>query len=668
MRYSALTAALLAAFSAQAQTTTEPEQAKLSAVVVTASGFEQAVEDAPASITVVPREELEKKAYKDVTDALKDIPGVVITGGGSSSDISIRGMSSSYTMMLVDGRRQNSRETRPNSDGSGIEQGWMPPMEAIERIEVVRGPMSSLYGSDAMGGVINIITRKVPKAWGGSVRLESQQQENSASGDIYQSSFFLGGPIRNEVLGLQINGNKTRRLEDRILSGFNEQETDAGTVKFSLTPNQYHDITLEAGRTLQNRSSNPGKSRALESCRGGRCTPNTVSASKYDKNLYSLAHTGRWAVGTSNTYLQQEEIDNPGRQMNIKNTEFNSQMTMPLGNHLTTLGASWKNEKLVDKGNQLVTAQPIDTLQRYQWALFAENEWSMTDAFSLTTGLRMNRDENYGTHWTPRVYGVWAATEQLSLKGGISTGFRAPSLRAAVADWGQITGGGGDPAVIVGNPNLKPEKSTSQEIGFIWDNRSNLNSSLTVFNTDFKDKITEQRRCVDSGSNGSSITAGNCTIKGEAYKFISDRVNVDKANIRGVEATMTWNVTDAIRLATNYTFTHSTQKSGKFKGHSLNRMPKHMLNATVDWQATPAMNVWSRLNFRGATSESLGRTTMSKGTPSYAFTDVGLNYTLRKNVKLGFGIYNLFDKAVTSATHSAVYDGRRYWLQMTAGF
>ncbi|MCE6982643.1 ligand-gated channel protein, partial [Pseudomonas frederiksbergensis] len=111
---------------------------------------------APASISAITREQIENKSYRDVTDALRDVPGVVVTGGASSSDISIRGMASKYTLMLVDGKRQDSRATRPNSDGAGIEQGWMPPLEAIERIEVVRGPMSSLYGSDAMGGVINI--------------------------------------------------------------------------------------------------------------------------------------------------------------------------------------------------------------------------------------------------------------------------------------------------------------------------------------------------------------------------------------------------------------------------------------------------------------------------------------------------------------------------------
>lgn len=121
-------------------------------MVVTASGFQQKIEDSAASISVITREQLEKRAYRDVTDALKDVPGVVVTGGGSSSDISIRGMGSKYTLMLVDGKKVDSRGTRPNSDGPGIEQGWLPPLQAIERIEVVRGPMSSRYGSDAMGG------------------------------------------------------------------------------------------------------------------------------------------------------------------------------------------------------------------------------------------------------------------------------------------------------------------------------------------------------------------------------------------------------------------------------------------------------------------------------------------------------------------------------------
>jgi outer membrane receptor for ferrienterochelin and colicins len=128
-------------------------------VVVTASGFEQRIQDAPAPISVITREDLDKKFYRDLNDALVEVPGVIVTGGGDRQDISLRGMGPKYTLILIDGKRQNSRETRTNSDSTGVEGGWTPPLSAIERIEVVRGPMSSLYGSDAMGGVINIITR-----------------------------------------------------------------------------------------------------------------------------------------------------------------------------------------------------------------------------------------------------------------------------------------------------------------------------------------------------------------------------------------------------------------------------------------------------------------------------------------------------------------------------
>ncbi|MFT3800374.1 MAG: ligand-gated channel protein [Burkholderiaceae bacterium] len=634
----------------------ERESDSLDAVVVTASGFEQAVKDAPASITVVPRAELEKKAYKDVTDMLVDVPGVVITGGGSSSDISIRGMAAGYTMLLVDGRRQNSRETRPNSDGPGIEQGWLPPMEAIERIEVIRGPMSSLYGSDAMGGVVNIITRKVPNAWSGSLRAETQQQGSSRSGDIYQSSFYLGGPIKTDLLGLQLYGQKMRRNEDRFISGFNEQDVTAGTAKLSLTPNRQHDIVAEVGRTLQDRNATAGRSATTDSRTG------------YSKNLFALSHTGRWAVGTSHSYLQFDETDNPGREMRIKNTEFNSQITMPLGSHMTTLGVAYKNEQLDDQGNQMQVADPISRLERYQWALFAENEWSVTQSFALTGGVRMNHDENYGTNWTPRVYGVWHATEKLSVKGGVSTGFKAPALRSAVADWGQITGGGGDPAVIRGNPSLKPEKSVSQEIGLIWDNRQGFIGSLTAFNTDFKDKITEIRTCSDTASNGSRIETGNCTIDGTAYKFISDRVNVDEATMRGIEATGTWQASKSVRLTTSYTYTHSEQKSGAFRGQPLNKMPRHMFNATADWKVSDPLSAWARMNFRGKTSDYLSRTTMTAGTPSFTFVDLGVNYRYSRNLRFGAGVYNLFDKRVDNTLYGAVYDGRRYWLSMTASF
>ena len=115
---------------------TETDDVTLGEVVVTATGFEQQIEDAPASISIIKGEELRKRAYRDLTDALRDVEGVVVNGGANEADISIRGMGGSYTLILVDGKRQGSRDARVNGSG-GFEQSFIPPVEAIERIEAV---------------------------------------------------------------------------------------------------------------------------------------------------------------------------------------------------------------------------------------------------------------------------------------------------------------------------------------------------------------------------------------------------------------------------------------------------------------------------------------------------------------------------------------------------
>ncbi|UAN44224.1 ligand-gated channel protein [Serratia sp. JSRIV001] len=656
--YNTLTALILASLasgSALAQTE--------DTMVVTASGFQQRIQDSPATISVIPRQQLETRAYRDVTDALKDVPGVVVTGGASSSDISIRGMSSKYTLILIDGKRVDTRGTRPNSDNAGIEQGWLPPLQAIERIEVVRGPMSSLYGSDAMGGVINIITRKTSttKDWVGSLQGDATIQEDRDSGDIYQTNAYASGPLIDGLLGLRVNGLFSHRGEDHFTNGFNEQRMRSGTAVFSLTPDEKNDFDFEIGRSLQDRNSTPGKSVALENCRKGVCKPNSSSDNLYTRNNYSITHNGYYDFGNSTSYVQREETNNPGRNMKMYNTIFNTQTQFDLGSHMLNLGGQYRYEKLSDGGNQLEAADGLDQLTRWSWALFAEDEWALTNDFSLTTGIRMDRDQNYGSHWTPRMYGVWHLTEMWTVKGGVSAGYRSPDLRQSSANWGQITGGGVSNGIIVGNPNLKPEKSISEEVGILWDNQEGLNAGITLYNTDFKDKITEVRRC-----NSSEDPA--CTIGNTTYDFVSDRVNVDKANMRGIEVTTGWQITEDWKLSTNYTFTESEQKSGEFQGKALNQMPKHMINGVLDWQATEDLGLWSRVNFRSETSEYLSRTSMAVSTPSYTFVDAGVSYQALKNLQLSGGVYNILDKTVDYDHYNTTLDGRRYTVGMTYNF
>ena len=150
--------------------------------------------------------------------------------------------------------------------------------------------------------------------------------------------------------------------------------------------------------------------------------------------------------------------------------------------------------------------------------------------------------------------------------------------------------------------------------------------------------------------------------------FISDRINVDEAQMHGVEATFSWILTPSLRFNSSYTYTHSEQKTGEFKGEPLNKIPKNMFNAGLDWQITDPLGSWVRTNFRGRTSDYLSRTSIADGTPSYAFTDVGLTYRASRNLTLKAGVYNLFDKEVTDADFGAVLDGRRYNAGMTVSF
>ncbi|MFS4517867.1 TonB-dependent receptor plug domain-containing protein, partial [Delftia tsuruhatensis] len=155
---------------AHAQTADSKADTSLSTVVVTASGTAVDIKEAPASISVITREDIERKPVTSIGELLSTIPGVTggLSGTGAQSKIKLRGLPEKYTLILVDGKRQgNSAGINYRDDLGSQDLDWISP-EMIERIEVVRGPMSSLYGSDAMGGVINIITRKIGKRWSGS--------------------------------------------------------------------------------------------------------------------------------------------------------------------------------------------------------------------------------------------------------------------------------------------------------------------------------------------------------------------------------------------------------------------------------------------------------------------------------------------------------------------
>lgn len=631
----------------------------LSKVVVTAGGFSQEVKSAPASISLVSKEALDNAPFRDVTDAIKDVPGVVITGGGASQDISIRGMAPQYTLMMVDGKRQNSRGSRPNSDGSGIEQGWIPPLAAIERVEVVRGPMSSRYGSDAMGGVVNVITKKITDQWMGNVRADYTVQHNSDQGNYGNTEFYLNGPLIKETLGLQVYGKYSHRKEDKHLEETPGRDLTNIGGKLTIVPVKGQTFELEAATSTQKRIYHVGKTLAegYENKKTGQWIKNEDKTEKYTRDNFSVRYLGEFDNGiTSDLLIAHEKNNNTTRKMIVKNTEVTGNVIIPIATHTVTVGAQYRDEKLTDSNNQL--KKSVNNISRKSYAIFVEDEWWILDNFALTAGVRYEHDENYGGEVTPRLYAVWNIDDAWTLKGGISSGYRTPNIRQAVADWGHGTGGPGGNGVILGNPDLKPEKSLNYEVSLNFSPNDQLSLDATVFYTKFKDKIQEITVC----------KIGDACDHG--FRFINTNQNVDTAKLYGAELSAQWYPVDTVKLSTSYTYNKTEQTSGIHKGKPLNRIPKHVFNLHADWQMTEKANLWTQVNYRGKEIETSGRS--KKGIdyvyPDYTTWDLGGSYQVTKDASVFAGVYNITNQRVNQDTYGKNLDGRRYWLGVNINF
>lgn len=600
---------------------------QLENIVVTASGHDQMIKDAPASMSVVTRESLEGRHYSDLTDALRGLPGVTVSSGGYSKDISIRGMPGEYTLILVDGRPIDSRDTRPSGSG-GFEQDWLPPLEAIERIEVVRGPMSTRYGSDAIGGVINIITRKTQEEWVTNLHYDTFIPQHSDSGHERQSRIRTSGPLIDGLLGLSVSAGQTTRQEDDITRGYPERKRQDLETKLSLTPDDNQRIDVEFAYHDQNRQTEEDRSQGQDSDRD------------WDTRRFSLSHEGDWASASTNSYVQHETSRNDSRDITLSNTKASSHVLIPLGDHLATVGASFEEERLED--NDTNALSDINEIRNSRWSLFAEDEWLLTDDWALTGGVRLDEDENYGSHLSPRLYSVYQLADSWTLKTGVATGYKAPSLRQVADNWVQDSRGGD----IYGNPDLEAETSLSREIGLLYDNARGTQAGVTLFRSDFDDKIVTEL-CPD----------GACAGGADDARWYN---NVDSAVTQGVELSLNQELRHDLALALSYTYTDSEQTSGDNKGQPLTQIPRHQATAQLDWQLNHRLNHWTRVDWRGEeTQPATGVTSRTVIAPSYTIVDTGVSFDATTQLTLSAGLYNLFDKRVRYDDFGYVEDGRR---------
>ena len=708
------TALMAAAGAAMADPVTDQDRAtRLDEVVVTASGFEQRVEQAPASISVIPRAELERERHQSLAEALANVEGVDVgatAGKTGGLNISIRGMPSDYTLVLIDGRRQNAAGSiTPNGFGE-TSTSFIPPMSAIERIEVVRGPVSTLYGSDAMGGVVNIITRKVGEVWTGSVSADATLQEDDQFGNLYGGSAYASGPLVPGLLGAALRG----RYQTREASSLT-YETDAGGNavvstrgpspveneiwsvggRLSLTPHPDHDLMLDVDVTRQWYDNASGQLGTLG-------VQGYASEMEFNQDELVLAHNWRLPFGELQSTLSRGQRETLGRivpaglpgaggprTLEATNTIFDTKLFSSWNTHTFTVGGQYWDAEMIDG----VAAAPYE---HQQWALFAEDEWRFTDTLALTVGARHDDHSQFGSHFSPRAYLVWNATDHWTLKGGVSQGFKTPRLDQIVDGITGFTGQGTRPTI--GTPTLKPETSTSSELAVFYDNREGFRANLTLFNNQFEDKIATGvplNNC-SFGLTPAQYEAGDEALPDCAdYGFwplvetFAQTINIDEAVTRGAEAAFRWSFASDWSLTGNYTFTESEQKSGADAGLPLSDTPEHMLNGSVRWAATDRLNLWLRGEYRSERYRSEdSATSRAKATwgdyRAYEVFHLGGSYTVSDRVTIHGAIYNLLDKDFVSygsyvsntGTNAIAYtnlyannqEPRRLWLSVTATF
>ena len=675
--------------------------AQRDAIVVTAAGFEQKIIDAPASITVIDREELQERRFGSLAEALVNVEGIDVgqtAGKTGGLNISIRGMPSDYTLVLVDGRRQNAPgNVTPNGFGE-TSTSFLPPFSAIDRIEVVRGPMSTLYGSDAMGGVINLITRKVGDRWAGTATGEVTLQEDGQFGNIYSGNAYAQGPVVKDLVGLTLRGsyfyreasdlsydNATGDPVEISKRGPSPVESEIYTIggRVTLTPHPDHDLWFEADVNRQwydNSDSQLGT---------GTVAGGYGPEMKFNRDNYVLAHSWRAGFAQIDTTLTRNITETFGRTippgtpgkvagdprtLKATNSIADTRAVVPLGAFNVTVGGQYWKAEMVD-------AVAVDKYEFVQWALFAETAWDIVDSFTLTLGGRYDDHETFGGKFSPRAYAVWKAAEGFTVKGGISRGFKTPRLDQIAPG---IVGFGGQGTIpLIGTPGLKPETSTTTEIGAYYDKGGFFSGNVTLFNNKFKDKIASGPPILNCTWAVQRDRPG-CINLGEfpRAETFGQTINVDSAVTRGVEAAAKFAFTEAVSLGLNYTYTESEQKSGAEAGEPLVNTPKHMVNGNLRWKVDEKLSTWLRGEIRSKRYRGAGAAQDALGSfKGYAIAHLGANYQLTPLVRLSAAVYNLFDKDFTdylpyasagTTIYSAAYanpqEPRRYWLSATVDF
>ena len=726
--------ALISAFSHAAEEKAV-EQAEVDTVYVTAEKqLQQSL-----GVSRISKDDIDKRpAVNDISEFVRTMPGVNLTGNtatgqrGNKRQIDLRGMGPENTLILIDGKPVNSRQSeRISMRGERNTRGdsnWVP-VEEIESITVLRGPAATRYGSGAMGGVVNIVTKKVSKEFKGQVNLYANQPQDSKEGATRRIGFNLSGPIIQDTLGFRIYGNLNKTDADAAdintghgndsaagVEGVRNKDI-AGRLQWKISPAQT--LILDSSYSRQGNIYNGDTQNSNPPVRDKVALYNGLVNSKAEtarlyRSAFSLTHDGAWEWGdtknvisyerTVNSHLPEGLAGGPEGsytgldfvQSRLKNLRLSSEANIPfkLGvDNVLTVGAEFTDSKLDDPASNTqgfedqgktdvfngISATRGGKASQRNWAAYVEDNISLTDKTHLIPAIRFDHNSDSGSNWSPALNFSHQIGENWLVKGGIARAYKAPNLYQTNPDFILYTRGQGCPlnapnkvrCYYMGNSNLKSETSINKEIGLEF-NKNGWQASATYFHNAYRNKIVIGDQLIATSN------IGNWLLQWE---------NTPKATISGIEGNLVIPLHDTLKWSNNFTYMH---KSEDYQGNPLSLVPKHTLNSTLSWtpnerfDANLTFTHYGRTKPRGVAINRLERDGNPRAgiTPltsehnqtqvgSYGIWGINAGYNWNKRVAVRGGISNLFDKKLYRTTAGAqTYNehGRAFYGSLKVSF
>jgi iron complex outermembrane receptor protein len=624
-----------------------------------ASKHEQKVEEAPSSVTIITRDEIQKAGYRTLAEILNSVAGLYTRYDRDYTELGIRGFNNpgdynSSFLLLVDGHRMNVALTA----NAAIDRGLAVDVDLIERVEVIRGPGASLYGDNAFFGVINVITRRGRDLAGG---------EASAFGGslgTYDGRFSYGENLSNgvemAVSGSYYHSDGNPRLfykeyDTPAQNNGNAAQVDSERAGAIFTSASWKDFTLEGAVVEHMKQVPTGSFGAVFNDPRNQTKDDQAFADlkfehQFENDLDLQARLGYDYATTIGTYV--ENLGLPQWVVNLDNFlsqrltgDFQLRRTL-FEKHTLTIGAQ-VFDNLVDRQRNY-NVDPWfsyldNTTHSLDYALFLQEEYRILTNLIFNGGVRYDNFQSFGSTVNPRLALIYQPVKGTTLKLIYGTAFRAPS------PYELYYSDGGD--TQISNPKLKPEKITSEEVVVEQQMGKHLSGSASGFYNDINDLIEQ-----------TTIAPGN------PYAGKIQLQNLGKANAQGLELALKGTWAGGFEGRAGYSFTDA--KDG-ITGAWLVNSPQHLVKldltaplykekifATLDCQI-----ISDRITLAGKTD------------PSYGTVNFTLfSRQLIKGLDLSLSVYNLFNAKYSDPGGQEhlqdliQQDGRTYQIKATYRF